>query len=288
MIIARLLGGLGNQMFEYAFARRLALVNDTELKLDTTQFATAKVHTPRHYELGVFNIKEVFATPAEIKHFKKFAPRNGKFGALHNFFFADENKYVRQRGFGFNPQYMKLGPDAYLEGLWASEKYFSDIHGVLLEDFTLKSTDEYYQEILIDMNTTNSVSICFRRADFVNDPATAKHHGVTPLEYYYAAMKDIEAKIGDPVYFIFTDDPEWVKNNFKTDRPVRYVEHADNPAQGLVLMSKCAHNIIANSTFSWWGAWLNQNKSKIVYSPKRWFNVERDIKDLIPESWILL
>jgi hypothetical protein len=288
MIIAKLLGGLGNQMFQYAFARRIAIANNAELKLDINGFVTVKVNTPRQYELSVFNIKEKFATAEEIKYFEKFAKQTGSLSFFHNLFVADQKHYVKQKGFGFNKEYLKVGGKAYLDGLWASEKYFTDIENQLRKDFTPKTVDDYYLSTLAEIKAVNSVSLHFRRGDYVNDPGTNRHHGVTGFDYYQQAMKIIEEKIKDPVYFVFSDDIEWVKNNLKTNQQVHFIKQPDQSRsyQDLLLMSQCSHNIIANSTFSWWGAWLNQNKDKIVCSPAKWFNFDRDISDLLPESWI--
>lgn len=289
MIIGKLSVGLGSQMFQYAFARRTALANNTDLKFDRSD---DKIDYGKTYiGIEVFNVAGSVATEKEIARFKKFERKKGKINFFHNLF-ADENKYFKNKKHTFDPACLNVGSDAYLEGFWLSEKYFKDIKDVLLKDFTPKATDEYYDKMLTEINSANAVSIHVRRGDYVTNPGVNKHHGVTGLDYYYQAMKLIEEKTKDPVYFIFSDDLDWVKSNLKTSRPVHYVQQTDpdrKSYQDMLLMSRCQHNITANSSFSWWGAWLNQNKNKIVCTPKKWYNdPNRDISDYIPESWIKL
>ncbi|HTW96834.1 MAG TPA: alpha-1,2-fucosyltransferase [Candidatus Methylomirabilis sp.] len=309
MIISKLTLGLGNQMFQYAFGRRTALNNQTELKLDIseTDLADPKYHYVLEHllqsgmrdadlakektplEISAFNVELNIATPEEIRRFQKYARKKGKINFLRNFLFADDYKYFVEKRSPEDPAYKKIGADAYLVGHWASEKYFLDIRDVLLKEFTPKNTDDYYQKTLAEINAVNAVSLHFRRGDYAINPDANRHHGVASLDYYYQAMKLIEGKTADPVYFVFSDDLAWVKNNLKTSRPVRYVQQTDlfnKSYQDLLLMSKCRHNIIANSTFSWWGAWLNQHPDKIICAPAKWFNIERDTRNLLPEAWL--
>ena len=135
------------------------------------------------------------------------------------------------------------------------------------------------------------MSIHVRRGDYVSDAITQEIHGLSPLEYYAAAIQHIAHVAVQPHFFVFSDDPSWVRQNLHIDYPTTYVEHntADRNYEDLRLMSLCRHHIIANSTFSWWGAWLGSNRAKMVIAPKRWFNTpDKDTRDLIPRSWIQL
>ncbi|MEI6528810.1 MAG: alpha-1,2-fucosyltransferase [Candidatus Falkowbacteria bacterium] len=145
-----------------------------------------------------------------------------------------------------------------------------------------------YTELLAEISTTNSVSLHIRRGDYVSDPNTKAAHYTYGMEYYSSAIKLIDSKLDNPVYFIFSDDIAWVKENLKISSSVIFVSApSTHDYEELMLMSKCKNNIIANSSFSFWGAWLNQNSNKIVIAPKRWNNVyESEYKELLPHSWL--
>jgi len=134
-----------------------------------------------------------------------------------------------------------------------------------------------------------SISVHFRRGDYVTDPQTNKIHGTCSFDYYHQAIDDICKYTSNPHFFIFSNDPQWVKDNFSLPYPMQIItlNGPEKPHFDLYLMSLCKHHIIANSTFSWWGAWLSTNKDKRVYTPKRWYNVDYiDQKDGFPDSWI--
>ena len=295
MIIVKLQGGLGNQMFQYAIGRQLSIINNTYLKLDLS-FLNDKTpranFTIRNYELDAFNLACSFPEYIEIKHFYQnnlISKIKRRLGSL---------KQVKEKGLKFNPNILELKGNIYLSGYWQSEKYFEAIRSNLLSEFSLKNSlqdklesDESLQQIKELINTTNSVSVHFRRGDYVSDSVTNQFHGTCLMNYYQDAIRRIADQIPNPHFFLFSDDPEWVVSNRIIDDFPTTVVTAPNMHLDMYLMSLCKHNIIANSSFSWWGAWLNPNPEKMVIAPKRWFakdELNLQTQDLIPQNWIRL
>lgn len=291
MIIVKIIGGLGNQLFQYALGKHLALLNHTDLKLDITGFDEYKLHA---YSLGHFNITENFATREEMARFKRYQRRRGKIWFIYNRFIADEQKYTQERQFHFDPQILKRTGDIYLDGFWQTEKYFKDIQDILRKEITVKSPLQGRDaDIAREIEATNSVMMHIRRGDYVTNQQTNEYHGTCGLDYYRKAIAIIAEKVPSPHFFIFSDDHEWVKENIVLEYPSTYVDHnnADKNYEDLRLMSLCKHHIIANSSFSWWGAWLSQNTHKIVIGPKGWFNNPKKksiTSDVIPSDWITI
>jgi len=298
MIIIRIIGGLGNQMFQYALGRSLALRKKTDLKLDLAWLEFEKKipgATPRDYCLGAFKIKENFATKREIGVISK--KNGGLLGRFISKILGKEPPYYRQavvreqKSYQFDRNILRVDKDSYLWGHWNNEKYFKAIRSILLKEFTVKNPpDKLNSEILAKIKNTSSVSLHVRRGDYVSNKKFNQYHGSCSLDYYRKAVEIMAKKIKSPYFFAFSDDPEWVKKNLKIKYPIYYVDNNDpNTAQheDLRLMSACKHNIIANSSFSWWGAWLNQNLDKIVIAPKKWLNeASIDTSDVIPKDWI--
>lgn len=292
MIIVEINGGLGNQMFQYALGRCLSLKNNTELKLDINIFNNHKL---RKYELGFLNIIENIATEEEIEKIKYIKSKmpgilRKPFKIPKYSFNADS--HIHEKHFHFDPEILNLPNDLYVEGYWQSEKYFKQISDIIKKDFTVKNElSGKNKEFAEEISKGNSVSLHIRRGDYVNDAKTKAAYYVDLDEYYKNAINLINEKVNCPHFYIFSDEPEWVKNNYAKDLNCSVVDinSADNGYEDMRLMSLCKHNIIANSSFSWWGAWLNNNTEKIVVSPKKWFNhSDFDTKDLQPESRIQL
>lgn len=287
IIIVKLQGGLGNQMFQYAIGKNIEQHNNNaDFKLDITAF---KDDHQRKYALECFNVVQKIATPKEISMFLKYKTKIGKFWSWYNRLIADKTRYIQERQFNFEPLLLSLKKSAYLDGYWQTEKYFKDIEEIIRKDFTLKNKPSVEAENWIKkMEKCNSVSIHIRRGDYISNQKTNQFHGTCSLEYYREAISLISQKISAPVFFIFSDDMVWVKNNLKIDYPTSYISDNKIPDyEEMIIMSNCKHNIIANSTFSWWGAWLNNNPNKTVITPKKWFTAKKmNTVDLIPKSWI--
>lgn len=291
MIIVYLTGGLGNQMFQYATARRLAEKHSTILKLDVNGFETYKLH---RYSLHCFNIWEYLATRTEIQEclalpkLNKFEKVISRLGVKKIAPLVSPNVW-KEKHFHFDPEILEAPNNIYLEGYWQSAKYFQDIRPILLREFSFKyPQDAKSQDINQTINNTNSISIHIRRADYVTNSQTYQIHGACSLDYYQKCVNDITSKVEYPYFFIFSDDPSWAKENLNLSFPTVLVDHNDASKnyEDLRLMSQCKHNIIANSSFSWWAAWLNSNPDKIVYAPQRWFNDDSiNYADVYCENW---
>lgn len=266
MKIIAIKGGLGNQLFEYAYGRNLEL-SGKKIIFDTSFFngGKAKVDTARNFKLNNFKIE----TKAE------FAIRKTP---ILNLF----NKIRRKLGVPHDDHYQ-------------SEKHFSKIAEVVTREFGLRDKMSQGAENLLDLiqKTAIPVSVHIRRGDYIQNARTKQYNNGCSPEYYKKALETIAEKLGKEAtpkiqLFVFSDDIDWVKNNLKFPYPATY---ASNPAiadyEELTLMSKCSHNVIANSSFSWWGAWLNPNPQKIVIAPERWLNTKpSSYKDIVPNSWI--
>ena len=289
MIIVKLIGGLGNQMFQYAVGRHLAVKNKSTLKLDISGF---KDYNLRNYDLGHFNIQENIATPKDLSGVifpsDKFIHKIGKYLET-KYTGAPQMQYINERTYNFTPEILTLEDNIYLEGYWQSEKYFSDITERIRKEFTVKNKpDPINKSYLGEIMDCESVSVHVRRGDYVSNPVTAQVHGFLGPEYYHEAMNVMLEKICNPHFFVFSDDPEWAERNIKTDAPITYVKHnGTKNYEDMRLMSACRHHIIANSSFSWWGAWLASNENKVVIGPSRWFrNTDYNDLDRMPENWL--
>jgi hypothetical protein len=291
MILVELIGGLGNQMFQYALGRSLSEKNKLPLKLDITGFNTYTGITPRRYELSCFKIKEHIATENDIQSFRKYA-KNKVLKLTQKMYPYYQRKVVVEKEYRFDPRILGISESVYLKGYWQSEKYFKNIRNILLNEFSLKNNlDSKTLDFANQIQKTESVSIHFRRGDYVNDPKVSQIHGVSPIDYYNKAIARLLSEVNNPVFFIFSDDINWVKENFKLDKTTYYVDFnsSGNAYLDLWLMSLCKHQIIANSSFSWWGAWLNQNADKVCIMPQKWFNdPTQSPKDIRPEGWIAI
>ncbi len=284
MIIIKLKGGLGNQLFQYSLGRHLAQRQQTDLKLDIRGYEGVP---NRQYDLGHFNIVASMATLVDIQGVQLTLSHRLK-NIIRPYY---RRTSVGEQSFNFDPNILAAGPDAYLDGYWQSEHYFSDIADTIRHDLTLKTAPSSDNaEILKNITTTTAVSLHVRRGDYVSSQATNQFHGTCSLEYYQQAIRYIAQKVQQPHFYIFSDDPAWTQQHLKITYPTTYVTHNGTAAQeDLRLMSQCQHHIIANSTFSWWGAWLNPSVTKLVIAPKKWFNDDKiNTQDLLPASWIKL
>lgn len=295
MICVNINGGLGNQMFQYACGKALAIKNNTSLVLDLSLMNKVKGSsraTKRSFELSdVFNVHSTEASVAELKRIKPIEYR-----ALNVFAIKlglkgiQKSKYFIENKFSFDPNIKKVGKDCYLSGYWQSPKYFDVVESLIHDEFTFQRKLDYKNlgiESLI--RGVNAVSIHIRRTDFQNTVSNSIH-GICSLEYYGEAVKFISTKLANPHFFVFSDDVNWAKENLNLPYQCTFISGNSGSKSyiDMQLMSACKHNIIANSSFSWWGAWLNKNLNKIVIAPKIWF-VDKKLNDqtidLIPDSW---
>lgn len=276
MITVKLIGGLGNQMFQYALGRHLSIKNNCDLYMDINEFETYKLHK---YSLQHFQIKENFLKLEDV-------PKKSFFDRF-NFL---KTGVIQERNFNFSKNILDIKAPSYLEGFWQSELYFNEIRETLIKDFEVeKPLTGKNLKVFEEIKGVDSISLHVRRGDYVSNQQTNSFHGTCSLNYYKRSLDYIiEKKPGDLKIFAFSDDPQWIKENLKTEIPIRFVDHNDADAnfEDLRLMSLCKNNIIANSSFSWWGAWLNQNSEKIVIAPQRWYNNDKvDTSDVVPNSW---
>lgn len=296
MIIVKLYGGIGNQMFQYAFARHLTIKHKTTLKFDISLLNNNTLlenQTPRNVELNNFNIDVQIATVTDITKYK--LTKATKIWHLIKLCFYNnaKNLYVKEPHFHFYSKALKCSKNSYLDGYWQSEKYFSDSRAQLLTDFTTQNPlSQKSIELLKQINNSNSISIHVRRGDYISIQSNQNYYHTCTADYYQNAINLVCEKLENPTLFIFSNNEEiWFKQNVVTKYNCVFVSHnlKNDSFQDLILMSKCKHNIIANSSFSWWGAWLNTNSNKIVVAPKKWFKVKnKQTKDLICDKWIVI
>ena len=290
MIIVKIKAGLGNQMFQYACGRALSLRNNDLLKLDITDWLHNK-ETKRDYLLNNFNINAEIATPEELKIIKfRYGPIITKIinKLRNNISIINTTLYKR---------IPRKSGDIYLDGYWQSENFFSDFSEEIRNDFTLKnalSVDA--TNILTKIQRDNSsVSLHIRRGDNAHEIASMKAFGCPGIEYYESCIKVLIDNLknsgiytGSINLYVFSDEIDWVKQNLHTDFPTIFVTSTNiDLCEEIMLMCACKHNIISNSTFGWWGAWLNKNPDKIVVAPRQWaLKRLKNFKDIIPKNWI--
>lgn len=281
MIVVKLNGGLGNQMFQYAAGRSLAYKTRSQLYLDISKISNDNL---RNFELENFKLSSLNKTNYKNREVKNIANK------FLNYFSPYRYKTVyKERFFHYNPNFFALRPPVYVSGYFQSEKYFEEIASIIKDEFTIKnSIIKNVEPFSEDILNCNSVSIHIRRGDY-NSQAALNYHGLIPMEYYLKAISHINQLIKDPIFYIFTDDINWVSDNFYINNSILLSKQTKSHFEDLHLMSLCKHHIIANSSFSWWGAWLNNNPNKITIAPKNWFKKgPKDTQDLFPKSWIAL
>lgn len=290
-MIAQLTTGLGNNLFQYANGRAVAIRNNVTLKLDISKANIENLQGT--YQLNVFNIVESIASSTEIGQIIGSNKRNVA-RRVYDFIqyclpYYKRKKFV-ERHFHFDPNIFKIPGKVYLIGYWQSEKYFKDIEGLLRKEFTIRAAPNSTNKIMLGLiNQCEAVSLHIRRGDYITNSGSNQYHGVCSLNYYRNAVQKLVQVIKNPNFFVFSDDLEWAKQNLKLEYPVTYVTQngIERDYEDLLLMSQCKHHIIANSSFSWWGAWLNQNPNKIIIAPQKWFNDPSiNTDDLIPDGWV--
>ncbi|MFH1626573.1 MAG: alpha-1,2-fucosyltransferase [bacterium] len=277
-MIIRLKGGPGNQLFQYAFGRFLSIKNGVGIKY---KFLVNEKDSKREYFLGYFNTKVEIATDEEFEKIRF------PFGIISKFSEIIKTKILRQFNIGYKPKLLNK-KEGYLEGYWQSYKYLEPIRKELLEEITLKNPiDSKKYNILNKIKKTNSICVNVRRGDYVSNKKNVVEYVTFGMEYYENAFKLIKEKVKSPTLFVFSDDIKWCKNNLKTDIPMVFSDPNIPDYENFIIAIKCKHNIITNSSFAFWIAWLNQNPNKVVIAPKKWNNrYTKHYKDLLPPTWI--
>lgn len=289
MIIVRLSGGLGNQMFQYAAGLSLALKHGVELRFDLDWFDAFKLH--QGLELPrVFGLELPLASALEKRRVLGLLSesRLRQLLSRRSLRFLRPTRFAIEPHFDFWPQFTHLPDDAYLDGYWQSERYFSLHAEQVRKAFSVTSPlDASNAALARQIDATTSVSVHVRRGDFARKPEVSRVHGVDLSDYYRNSIEVIGRRLDNPHYFIFSDEPEWVRNHLDIGAPWTVVDHnsGENSYRDMQLMSLCRHHVIANSTFSWWGAWLNPRADKIVVAPRQWFANDTPTNDLIPATW---
>lgn len=271
MITVNIKGGLGNQMFQYAAGRALALRNDDELSLTRSEY---QGDIERPFSLTAFNITGNVIPLANISLYRRLVVRL-------------RQKLTRDFFVNFDPSILVKKGDTYLDGYFQSEKYFSDAADTIKRDFTLKETLQgaAAEAAVLLRRDERAVSLHVRRGDYVDHP---EFGGVATKAYYEEAMRCMRDQVTGAHFYIFSDDIAWCRDHLPLDNEATFISQPEfKDYEELVLMSLAQHHIIANSSFSWWSAWLGRNPHKSVIAPRRWSNLHEDwYRDIIPASWI--
>jgi len=303
MIITRLLGGLGNQMFQYAAGLALAERHRTVLKLDVGWFRYYPEYEDHNrYSLNCFNIVEQFATPHEIDYLRgkrlttveQWSERVAT--KLRLYQYADSlrkhgNHYSAENS-SYDSDFWRQPDNTYLEGMWQSERFFAPVANVLRLHFSFRFPAR--PEVIkcaAQIASGPSAVVHFRRGDYVRNASFNSEIGVLPLDYYYRALEILYARYPDVTLYIFSDDLEAIRQEFCPPGKHVFVDAVEHwhAYDKIRLMSLCNHAIISNSTFAWWGAWLNPSPTKMVIAPDPWFvRGKHDGTDLVPEPWVRL
>jgi hypothetical protein len=287
MITVSLLGGMGNQLFQYAAGFALAARHGAELRLDCTWF---RGRPERWYSLDAFSISGRVATDEELRRAGLRYPGALSRGLARVGFkrLGQTRGQVCEPGFPYWPGFRELPDGTCLAGYWQSERYFEDVAEAIRRECAVRAQpDADNQRALEQIGDCEAVALHVRRGDYATDPRVQAFHGMTPLEYYQTAVERMLAHLKDPVFFLFSDDPDWVRQNLVIGARTVHLSHngTKRDFEDLRLMSACRHHVIANSSFSWWGAWLGQRPGQRVIAPARWFRNGPDTRDLIPARW---
>jgi len=287
MIAVRLCGGLGNQLFQYAAGRTLSLLHDTDLVIDTSWYDSIPFgDTPRSMYLDRLRVVARRPSSGEALRFRL---HNGR--VVGRLPIPRSMRQVRERSFGFDYSVLEAGDNSYLYGYWQSYRYFESHGGLIAAEVVSRdSPSGRYSTLVSEVLERESVSVHVRRGDYVANPNAARVHGLCSPDYYARALQVVRMRLKDPLYCIFSDDIEWARDNIHVPGDVRHIGDTqyDTTVEDMNLMAHCHHHVIANSSFSWWGAWLGSARGGNVFAPAQWFTDGRDSSDLCPPSWVRL
>ena len=291
VVIVRLQGGLANQMFQYAAGRALASRRGTELLFDPSVYET---DGQRQYRLDSWNVQGRLAAPAEVTRVAGGRPRSLRKGLsrLWQLRLPPHRRSIYQEpGFSYDPRFWQVPQRVLLVGFFQTERYFEGVQEQIRQEFTLRQPpSQRFQSWAGQIASRPCAAVHIRRGDYIQDPYIANKHGHCDFDYYARAVQLLGERCATQLhFFLFSDDPGWVEREMDFPYPHSLVESAPDglEAEDLLLMSRCQHLIIANSSFSWWAAWLGGYPSRIVIAPQRWFRDPGiDTRDLYPPSWI--
>jgi Glycosyl transferase family 11 len=289
MIIGKLQGGLGNQMFQYAALRAMCLRWQMDGYLDLSAYKTAAVNeTPRSFELDVFKIQLKSLSADQLQ---SLANSSGVMARFRNWIGRPELEVLNELNFDSFGSH-STGGSRRLVGYWQSERYFKGYEDTIRKDYSLVvPLDESNELLMAKIRSEASISIHVRRGDYVTNTSANQFHGTCPPSYYYDAIARIAQSRPIEHIYMFSDDMGWVKEHLKFEQPMTLIDHNSgvNAYKDLALMAACQNHVIANSSFSWWGAWLNPDPNKLIVAPKKWFAGENNASnDIIPSTWIQL
>jgi len=290
MVVSHILGGIGNQMFQYAAGRALSLANGELFLLDLNDFSGYQLHNG--FELSrVFRVNTETAPTSTLHEMLGWRanPLAKRVLRRPQFAWLRDGKFTAEPYFNYWPGFVNQKGDCYLYGYWQSEKYFQSVASTIRGDFAFRTPlGGKNAELASEIADSQAVSLHVRRGDYVTNPKNRSLLAVCSIDYYRRAIDHVAGRVEHPVFYVFSDDMEWVRQNLSVGFPCVYVDHnsGDESFRDMQLMSLCRHNIIANSSFSWWGAWLNANPKKLVIAPRSWFRNGNNDADLIPAEWV--
>jgi hypothetical protein len=289
-VIAKVYGGLGNQMFQYAAGRALSTRLELPLELDVREMGREGA-SHQGYEIErVFRVQVRAATGPAVHRMLGWRSLHSARRVLRKMRLDVLNgRYVPEPHFHYWSAFERIAGPCYLDGYWQSYRYFDAIDPLLRTDFSFRNAlcgDNLRVHDAIAASPA-SVSVHIRRGDYLSNSKAAAHHGFAGLAYYTAAVASVASRLPKPRFFVFSDDIAWARGNLPLPADTVFVDHnagADSHFD-LQLMSRCRHHIIANSSFSWWAAWLNPSPSKIVVAPSRWVLTRYDTTTITPPAW---
>lgn len=291
MIIVNIIGGLGNQMFQYAFYRNLKN-KGFDVKLNLNEIKDYKLHNG--YELdNIFDLEYDCVSEKTAVLYSDI--KRDVFSRIRRKIFGKKESYIKEneRESKFDTQGLDKNKNYYLKGYWYSFLNFEDSADLVKKDFCFSKLElnEQNKSILNEINKTNSVAIHIRRGDYIQDKKTYEILGrICDIEYYQKCISIMTEKIQDCSFFVFSNDIEWCKSNIKFPSKANYIDwnKKENSYIDMYLMSQCKHNIIPNSSFSWWGAFLNNNPQKVIIAPKNWTAIDESNGKRHPQNWICI
>ncbi len=285
-IIVKFKGGLGNQMFQYALYYKLKQLGKN-VKGDISHYTLYKNSMPFSLNKAFPEISLQYATQEEIDYYLNKQKVRSLWDKVEGKVLAKKRYYTSEKEEGMFEKGIFKVERGFLDGYWQTEAYFQGLREALLSQFQFNIDDKRLEEMGMHM-PSKSVSVHVRRGDYLK--FTEMYGDICSIEYYQRAIEYFYKKLENPIFYFFSDDIKWVKATFKTHNCV-FVERQEfakySDWYDMFLMSRCQHNIVANSSFSWWGAWLNLNINQIVVAPKQWIN-GKTTKDLWCENWVRL